>query len=245
MDTDPTPLVDILSDIQLTVLKLELLNSNQSYREIILDSANLESHQASNIFIEQAFIADTDFSNGRWTGLELIELLCRNCNAANVDWSGARMTDTEFHRTRLTGCNLSGTNLRNVLFYRCKIDLSLFHDAQLTACRFQGCDLREADFQNASLKRVTFRDCDLRNARYPRTLLSEIDLRGSQLAGMYADANALQGTFVDPFQVADIASMLGLVVKRLPTDSPNEYTTDIRLQSAGKHPSVEPDSDAQ
>ena len=61
MDTDPTPLVDILSDIQLTVLKLELLNSNQSYREIILDSANLESHQASNIFIEQAFIADTDF----------------------------------------------------------------------------------------------------------------------------------------------------------------------------------------
>ena len=61
MDTDPTPLVDILSDIQLTVLKSELLNSNQSYREIILDSVNLESHQASNIFIEQAFIADTDF----------------------------------------------------------------------------------------------------------------------------------------------------------------------------------------
>ena len=94
MDADPTPLVDILSDTQLTVLKSELLDSNQSYREIILDSANLESNQASNISIEQAFIADTDFSNGKWTGLELIELLCRNCNAANVDWSGAQMTDT-------------------------------------------------------------------------------------------------------------------------------------------------------
>jgi len=245
MDTDPTPLVDILSDIQLTVLKSELLNYNQSYREIILDSANLESHQASNIFIEQAFIADTDFSNGRWTGLELIELLCRNCNAANVDWSGARMTDTEFHRTRLTGCNLSGTNLRNVLFYRCKLDLSLFHDSQLTGCLFQECDLREADFQNTALKRVIFRDCDLRNTRYPSTSLSGIDLRGSQLAGMHADTNELQGALVDPFQVADIASMLGLVVERLPTDSPNEYTTDIRLQSAGKHPFVEPDSDAQ
>ena len=245
MDAKPTPLVDILSNTQLTVLKSELLDSNQSYCGIILDGANLESHQASDIFIEQAFIADTDFSNGRWTSLELIELLCRNCNAANVDWSGVRMTDTEFHRTRLTGCDLSSSHLRNVLFSCCKIDLSLFHDAQLTACRFQGCDLREADFQNASLKRVTFRDCDLRNARYPRTLLSEIDLRGSQLAGMYADANALQGTFVDPFQVADIASMLGLVVERLPTDSPNEYNTDIRLQSAGKHPFVEPDSDAQ
>ena len=244
MAAKPTPLVDILSNAQLTVLKSELLDSNQSYCGIILDGVNLESYQASDIFIEQAFIADTDFSNGRWTSLELIELLCRNCNAANVDWSSARMQDTEFHRTRLTGCDLSNSHLRNVLFSRCKIDLSLFHDAQLTECKFQGCDLREADFQNASLKRVTFRDCDLRHARYPRTLLSEIDLRGSQLAGMYADANALQGTFVDPFQVVDIASMLGLVVKRLPTDSPNEYTTDIRLQSAGKHPSVEPDSEA-
>lgn len=245
MDADPTPLVDMLSDTQLTVLKTELFDSNRSYREILLDSLNLESHQASNIFIEQAFTTDTNFSNGKWTGLELIELLCRNCNAANVDWSDARMTDTEFHRTRLTGCNLSGTSLRNVLFSCCKIDLSLFHDSQLTDCRFQGCDLREADFQNASLKRVTFRNCDLRNARYPHALLSKIDLRGSQLAGMHADANALQGTFVDPFQVADIASILGLVVERLPTDSPNEYTTDIRFQSAGKHPFVEPDSTAQ
>ena len=245
MDTDPTPLVDILSDIQLTVLKSELLNSNQSYREIILDSANLESHQASNIFIEQAFIADTDFSNGRWTGLELIELLCRNCNAANVDWSGARMTDTEFHRTRLTGCNLSGTNLRNVLFYRCKLDLSLFQYSQLTGCLFQECDLRKADFQNTALKRVIFRDCDLRNTRYPSTSLSGIDLRGSQLAGMHADTNELQGALVDPFQVADIASMLGLVVERLPTESINEYNSEIRYPSAGKHTLIEPDGDGQ
>ena len=68
MDADPTPLVDILSDTQLTVLKSELLDSNQSYREIILDNVNLELHQTSNICIEQAFIADTDFSNERLTG---------------------------------------------------------------------------------------------------------------------------------------------------------------------------------
>ena len=41
MDADPTPLVDILSDTQMTVLKSESLDSNQSYREIILDSENL------------------------------------------------------------------------------------------------------------------------------------------------------------------------------------------------------------
>ncbi len=45
---------------------------------------------------------------------------------------------------------------------------------------------------------------------------------------MYADANELQGAIVDPFQVADIASMIGLVVNRLPADSPTEYTSRLR-----------------
>ena len=245
MNADSVLLVDVLSHIQLTALNSELLDSNQSHHAIILDGANLKEFQASDFLVEQAFVAGTDFSNSKWTALELIEVLCRNCNAANVDWSGARMTETEFHRTRLTGCNLSGTNLRNVLFYRCKLDLSLFHDSQLTGCRFQECDLREADFQNTTLKRVIFRDCDLRNTRYPSTSLSGIDLRGSQLAGMDADTNELQGALVDPFQVADIASMLGLVVERLPTKSLNEYTTEIRYPSAGKRSLIEPDGDAQ
>ena len=154
-------------------------------------------------------------------------MLCRNRNAANVNWSGARNTDAEFHRTRLTGCNLSGTNLRNVRFYRCKLDVSLFHEPQLTWCQFQECDLWEADFKSTSLKRVISRDYDLRNTRYPSTSFFEIDSQGSRLASMRADTNEVQGTLVDPFQVADIVSMLGLVVERLPTESLNEYNTDI------------------
>jgi len=60
---------------------------------------------------------------------------------------------------------------------------------------------------------------------------------------MYADANALQGTFVDPFQVADIASMLGLVVERLPADSPTEYTSRLRHEPAENHPSIQPEGE--
>ena len=61
---------------------------------------------------------------------------------------------------------------------------------------------------------------------------------------MQADTNELQGALADPFQAADIASMLGLVVERLPTESLNEYTTDIRCPSAGKRLLIEP-GDAQ
>ena len=243
MNTDPTPLVDILSHIKLTVIKSECFNSNDSYSAITLDGANLKESRTSNIFVEQALITVTDLSKSKWIGLETIELLCRYCNIANADWSGARMMHTEFHNTRLTGCDFSCTKLRDVLFYHCKIDLSIFHDSQLTGCRFHGCDLRETDFQNASLKRVVFRDCDLRNSRYPGASLSEIDLRGSQVAGMYADANELQGAIVDPFQVADIASMIGLVVNRLPADSPTEYTSRLRHEPAENHPSIQPEGE--
>ena len=46
-------------------------------------------------------------------------------------------------------------------------------------------------------------------------------------------------------QVVDIASMLGLVVERLPTESLNEYNTDNRCPSAGKCILIDPDGDAQ
>ena len=62
---------------------------------------------------------------------------------------------------------------------------------------------------------------------------------------MQADTNELQGALADLFQFSDIASMLGLVVERLPTESLNEYNTVNRCQSVGKHLLIEPDGYAQ
>ena len=62
---------------------------------------------------------------------------------------------------------------------------------------------------------------------------------------MYADANELQGDIVDPFQVADIASMIGLVVNRLPVDSPTEYTSRLRHEPGENHPSIQPEGETK
>ena len=75
MDVDPTPLVDILSHVELTVVKSECFNSNDSYSAITLDSANLKESRTSDIFLEQALIPVTDLSKSKWIGLETIELL--------------------------------------------------------------------------------------------------------------------------------------------------------------------------
>ena len=47
----------------------------------------------------------------------------------------------------------------------------------------------------------------------------------------------LQGDIFDPFQVADIASSIGLIVDRLPADSSKEYTKGLRHEPAENHPS--------
>ena len=62
MNTDPTPLVDILSHIKLIVIKSECFTSNDSYSAITLDGANLKESRTSNIFLEQALITVTDLS---------------------------------------------------------------------------------------------------------------------------------------------------------------------------------------
>ena len=62
---------------------------------------------------------------------------------------------------------------------------------------------------------------------------------------MYAEANKLQGAIVDPFQVADIASVIGFVVNRLPADSPKEYTSRLRHEPEENHPRIQPEGKPQ
>lgn len=209
-------LTDLLSRTKLTPLPAESLASEQSYESIIVQEGNLELSELDDTFIERSHFSKTELSKTNWQSLELLNVLLSNCTAANANWLGAVLSKVEFQRTRLTGLNLCDARLQNVLFYRCKLDFALFHNAQLADCRFEQCILCEADFQRATLRRVVFRDCDLRNARYPGATFQEVDLRGSQLAGMQVDVQAIQGTTVDPMQVADLASLLGLVVEDVP-----------------------------
>lgn len=199
----------------LTSLSLAEIVRGQTYERVILSDEAHPRLQLGGLTFEQAIFDRVDLSESKWSSLEFFEVLLENCTNVNADWSACRLETVEFRRSRLTGTNFAGGNLDDVCLTSCKMDLSILHDSKLSRCRFERCDLREADFQGATLRHVQFRDCDLRNARFPGASFEQVDLRGSQIAGVHIDGSALRGTTVDPAQVADLASLLGLVVRAL------------------------------
>jgi uncharacterized protein YjbI with pentapeptide repeats len=102
--------------------------------------------------------------------------------------------------------------LRDVLFRDCDLRLAQFRFARCKAVRFEGCTLREADFHGADLSGVVFARCDLRDADLSGATLAGADLRGSQIGGARFGIQEVQGLIVDPLQLLEVVTFLGITV---------------------------------
>jgi len=92
-------------------------------------------------------------------GLAILTLVpCEfdNLNLSQLELEGARLRDSSFLRS-----DLSGSNLAKVDGYRAK-----FISATLQDVVFDGAELLRADFTKADLRNASFVGADLRNARF-------------------------------------------------------------------------------
>ena len=76
-----------------------------------------------------------------------------------------------------------------------------------------GCAMTEAAVESANLKNVEFTDCDLTRATVFRTPLKGLDMTTCTLDGVMVNLPDLRGMIVTPLQAAELAKLLGLVVK--------------------------------
>lgn len=210
-----------MDEQHLVPLEVDGLASDRDYVGICVIGGDLVDRRLDAIALEGSLLAKLRAAGITWSNLRLSEVAFRECDLANTVWQKAHAERFEASKCRLTGWNAAGCVLRSARFIGCKIDLAVFHGAALTDCRFENCNLVEGDFQSARLKNVTFRNCDLRNSRFAAAALGAVDFRGSHLAGIQLDADRLRGNVFDPSQLADIAQVLGLIVKEFQADEPN------------------------
>ena len=73
--------------------------------------------------------------------------------------------------------------------------------------------LREASLEETQLRQSGLDDCDLTRATLHRTPLKGIDLRSSRWAALTVDIPDLRGAVVTEQQAAQLAGLLGLVIR--------------------------------
>lgn len=147
------------------------------------------------------------FSETRFRGVRLLDVVARELDASSADWTGAAMNRVLFEQCRLTGFQIPEADLTNVTFRRCKIDYGNFRMARLENVTFDECVFDDTDFSSAVLESVDFPACEIRETDFHGTRMSRVDLRGAQLA-LRGSAASMRGAIISPIQLVDLAPAL-------------------------------------
>ncbi len=144
------------------------------------------------------------FSETRFRGVRLLDVVARELDATSADWTGAAMSRVLFENCRLTGFQVPEADLKDVTFKRCKIDYGNFRMARLENVTFDECVFDDTDFSNGVLERVEFPSCEIRDTDFHGARMSRVDLSGAQLA-LRGSAASLRGAIISPLQLIDLA----------------------------------------
>ena len=98
----------------------------------------------------------------------------RDCNL-----TGAKFTKVDF--SRVLGRKQIETRAR---FLACKMDFADLSESRLPGCSLAGTRLREADLSGADLTDADLRDCDLFQTLLDGAKLAGADLAGAEVSGL-------------------------------------------------------------
>ena len=143
---------------------------------------------------------------------QLPRISARDLQAKQSDFSSSVLTNgsinrAEFVNCRMTGIDFSKSNLHDVVFRGCKLDMANFRFADLRRVQCIDCTLVETDFLGATLHDVDFQGCMLKKTIFDRVQCRQVDLRGSQLIEI-SGWGSLKGAVIDDLQLVTIAPYL-------------------------------------
>ena len=111
----------------------------------------------------------------------------------------------------MQGVDFNSSELLDVSFINCNINLSNFRMSKLRRVKFESCTLEDSDFMSGKLKEVRFDKCVLDKANFTDVTIKDVDLSGSQIIGIIG-VSSLKGVTIDSLQLVGIAAELALAL---------------------------------
>ncbi len=192
-----------------------VMSDDMEIREVEVGQITFPAHLVHNLIIEQARVRRVAFASARLDCARASDVIFDGCDFSAGEWSAAHLLRVEFSHCRMLGLQWTSLEAHHVRFKDCLCEGTFFVSARLAGARFEHCVLRHASFEGADLAGARFVDCDLSQADLHRAALAGADVRGCTLNGLQVEARDLQGLILDPSQAAQVAGLLGIIVKDL------------------------------
>lgn len=141
------------------------------------------------------------------------DVIFRRCDMSNTDLTGCRMQRCAFLDCKAVGLLLAEAVLRQLTLTRCHLQFSNFSGCTCAETAFEACDLSGSVLADSRLTKITLKDCQLLQVNLCGSPLKGIDLTSCQIEGWSLSGGELEGAIVTPYQAAELAKFLGLVVR--------------------------------
>jgi uncharacterized protein YjbI with pentapeptide repeats len=165
-------------------IQVDLFTRHTIWEDVELIDPDLALTEAHEPRLTGFRITGGDLGDSRISHLALDDAELLRCNAANLKATRARLRRVRFGEVRMTGIDLSETELHEVSLTDCRADYASFNRGRLESVLMENCVLREADFANARLIRVRFKNCDLSQADFGGAELQRCEMVGCTLEGV-------------------------------------------------------------
>jgi uncharacterized protein YjbI with pentapeptide repeats len=187
-----------LGDSSLAGLRLE---------RVALRGLAFEERTAPDLRLNEALLDNVALDGCEAAGLTLTDVRVEGGSWANLRAVRGSLTRVEAREVRATGADFAETELRDIAFEGCRLDLASFRFAKLARVAFRDCRLEEADFHGATLSSVRLERCVLAGANLDGASFAQSELRDCELTGL-TGAGSLGGVRMPWGDVIQIAGLL-------------------------------------
>jgi len=186
MQVDP-PLAPYAPDVpeQLEARRLEGMTlRGERFEEILVDGGDLSGEPAHDLRLDRVRLRDVTLAGVAARGLRLREGVVTDGDWSNADLQSSTLDRVQASGLRATGVSFSDSDLTDVVFESCRLDLASFRLARLTRVVFRDCRLDDADFYGANLTSVSFEDSSLPRASFDAAVLARSEIRACDLTDL-------------------------------------------------------------
>ncbi len=124
-----------------------------------------------------------------YSGQKLTHTEFDGCNFQNCDFSNTDLTESDFINCSFENCNfsnakISGAGMKGVLFTGCKLIGNHFENCSdfLFSVNFKNCTLDYSSFFRKKMKKAKFDSCSLKEVDFTETDLSEAEFNNCDLS---------------------------------------------------------------
>lgn len=172
---------------------------------VVLDGRSVSLADARTLTVLRSRLSSCDLDVPAETTLD-----AQDAAFADMDLTGRRidgMNRVVFTRCRLGGVDCSDSELRDVVFDDCVLELASLRLARLERVRIDGGRITEVDLSGARLKDVTFTGVDLGDVTWAGARLDGVDITGADVTAL-RDVSALRGALINEVQAISLARRL-------------------------------------